>query len=236
MRNMYTSENMYGAFSLVEMLLTIVIIGFVMTLSAVTLTTLIKVSTISSYKTATRNDVYFISEISQRSLSNTSLEDIYIYDSSNIRSFNLETMTVENNTESTSEDISVVYEDGSLLSVGNEVHVRNFGYNRWTCLGYFKDSNGIGYVVKTSVASLNDHSSCFEPGSTASLYQIVLNSTDLVDVTQYQISKVPLRNDNTMFTVDIIAQPLYWPVGYDVPVNKSISKQVNITTQGLTWY
>jgi len=62
--------NKYEGFSLVEMLITIVILGMVMLIASVTLTTLIKISTVSSNKTRVRNETEFVLELVRRTVRN----------------------------------------------------------------------------------------------------------------------------------------------------------------------
>lgn len=225
----YNREKMYEGFSLVEMLITITILGFVMVLTATTLTTLIKVSTAGELKSTTRNDVNFVLEFSKRALSNSNLEDIHLYDSYDERRYDF----VANDFVDVV-DVSGVY--ASSLGdgvIGNEVHVRVYGYDRWSCIGRFRDVDdpNKSYVVKTSVNELSDHSSCFD----GSNYPIIMTS-EVVNVDTFDIKKNLIGDGNTMFTVDMVGEPTSWPVGSGLPVSRSVSKQITVMTQGLTWY
>ena len=63
-------NKIYEGFSLVEMLLTMIIIGFVFLLVSTVLSTLIKVSTISTAKTTVRSESEFILELIRRNVRN----------------------------------------------------------------------------------------------------------------------------------------------------------------------
>ena len=80
-------ESKYEGFSLIEMLITIVIIGMVMLISSVTLTSLIKVSTVSSNKIRARNESEFVLELVRRTVRNSDPSDVYIFNSLGDRKF-----------------------------------------------------------------------------------------------------------------------------------------------------
>ena len=109
----------YEGFTLVEMLLTIVIIGIVMLISMTTLTTLIKTSTVSSNKTKVRNESEYVLELIRRSVRNSNPSDVFIYNSRNARVFNRNT----NSIVGTGVSPATVY--GNSLEenqIGNEIH------------------------------------------------------------------------------------------------------------------
>lgn len=228
-------QKKYEGFSLIEMLLTIFILGVVMLISARTLTTLIKVSLISEAKSITRTEVDFMLEVVSRSLNSANLEDIHIYDSKDVREYDF-----VNNQIVDSPDTLLV-EDAYSNEVeedGTEIHIRSYGYDRWICIGYFKDTvTDHWHLLKTSVPERDDPEDCFSSGADLSQYTIVLNSLD-VHVGEFLVGKNTLNEGNTFFTVDIFAEPVNWPVaeGRDILVNKGISKQITVSTQGLTWY
>jgi prepilin-type N-terminal cleavage/methylation domain-containing protein len=222
------TTKMYEGFSLIEMLITITILGFVMLLCATVLNSLIKVSTIADYKNTTRNDVNFITEFSKRALGNANLENIYLYDTYGVREYNSETGQVVDEDPTA---VTAAYSAVGLES-GTEIHVRVYGYDRWTCIGYFKDSKNEdkSYILKTSTQSRNNPEDCF--GNTISMK---LNS-EIVTINDFKVSTVELSGGNILFTLDIAAEPMSWPVGENIPVTREITKQVTVRTQGLTWY
>ena len=232
MRKIYKK---YEGFSLVEMLLTIAILGIVTLLVATTLTTLIKVSLISNSKNQARNDVNFIMELMNRSLGNTNVSDITLYNSKEARIFDRESQMV---VDSQPGSIAGIYQDPTLQEAmpSNEIHVRSYGYNVWTCIGYFLDEEGQeGYLVKTSVYEMDDHSECFNSDRDGA-YVSVLHNYE-VDVKDFSIEYLVIGDDgDNMFVVDTVVEPKNWPVGFNVPVNREITRQITVSSQGLTWY
>jgi len=223
----------YEAFSLVEMLLTIAIIGIIMLLVATTLTTLIKVSMVSNSKNLARNDSNFVMEYMSRMLGNSTSSDIKIYDSSGARTFDLEAMNTINGS-----NLEDAYVDNQ--SVGNEIHIKSFGYDQWICIGFFKDSvvSDEGYLVKSIYYedTLVDHSSCFEPIDESSSKNYALLHSDAVKFTNFNIEYMSVGDNSNLFVIDSTVIPVNWPTGFSVPVVKEITRQTTVSTQGLTWY
>lgn len=232
---MKTNIRQYEAFSLVEMLLTIAILGIVTLLVATTLTTLIKVSMVSNSKNQARNDVNFITELLNRSLGNSNVGDITLYQSSAVRKFNRSTMKVED----ADTGIGSIYNNPTLL-VGvpsNEMHVRSYGYNIWSCIGFFQDSEDseIGYLLKTTSYTLENHADCFDEnrqgGYIAVLHDFTVNVIDL------NIEYLVVGDDgDNMFIINTVVEPHHWPTEFSVPVSREITRQITVSSQGLTWY
>ncbi len=231
MRKIYKK---YEGFSLVEMLLTIAILGIITLLVASTLTTLIKVSLISNSKNQARNDVNFIMELMNRSLGNTNVSDVTLYNSKSVRIFDRESQMV---VDSQPGSIVGIYQNPTLLEgiPSNEIHVRSYGYNVWTCIGYFLDEEGQGYLLKTSVYEMDDHSDCFS-SDRDDAYVSVLHNYD-VDIKDFSIEYIVIGADgDNMFVVNTVVEPKNWPAGFNVPVNREITRQITVSSQGLTWY
>jgi hypothetical protein len=217
------------SFSLVEMILTLGILSIVFLMTTKTLNTVVRVSAITRYKTATRNETDFTMELTERLLANSNINDIYVYQSLNVREFNPETDTFLNGV------LTGVYDSGGLSvgEKGNEIHVRPYGFESWTCLGFFKDSSDDtkGYIIKRSImGELSDHSTCFSGPEPF----LVLNS-DTVTVKDFNVSYTVSSTENNLFYIDLEMEPLYWAPG-ESTIEKSIYRQSVITTQGLTWY
>ncbi len=235
---MKTTIKKYKGFSLVEMLLTIGILGIITLLVASTLTTLIKVSMVSNAKSQARNDVNFITELMQRSLGNSNVGDISMYNSSTVRFFDRENMVIVEEPGG----VGTTYQNPTLLAniESNEIHVRSYGYDVWSCIGYFKDYDAerrdtYGYLLKTSRFSMGDHSECFSPTVDDS-YISVLHSYE-VNISDFNVEYLVVGDDNdNMFIINTVAQPIFWPQSFKVPVNRDITRQTTVSTQGLTWY
>ncbi|MGI5897941.1 MAG: pilus assembly FimT family protein [Candidatus Dojkabacteria bacterium] len=230
------NNDKYEAFSLVEMLLTIVIIGFVMLISAVTLTTLIKVSTVSSNKTRVRNESEYVLELVRKTVRNSNPSDVFIFNSKNARNYvhNKETNTVTIESTGT-QDLKTLYSTPlGENEVGNEIHFRPYGYNSWVCIGYFKDRDSDkGYIVKSNVEDLlNNHESCF--ASASGKFLISLNS-DYVSINSFDIAYTKSPDNNYLIRFDIEAEPVFWYFAKGAPVSKKVLRQTVVKTEGLIW-
>ncbi len=220
----------YEGYSLVEMLITIVIIGVVMLIASVTLTTLIKISTVSSNKTRARAESEFVLELVRRTVRNSNPSDVYIYDSLSSRKYDPEDNVV---VDEMGANLPAVY--GTALTAGNEIHFRPYGYESWVCIAYLTSSLDpeMGYIVKTTAPDLTgQHQNCFAQGYTG--YIIPLNS-DVVDVENFQIAYTELDDLNYMIRFDIDVQPTEWYLGLGAPVRKEIHRQAVVSTEGIVW-
>lgn len=233
MRSILEKKNLYEGFSLVEMLITIVIIGVVMLTAATSLTTLIKISTVSSNKTRVRSESEFVLELVRRTVRNSNPSDVYIYDSSNVRTYTPEDNLVVNKDGA---DITGTYASSLSETIsGNEIHFRPYGYDNWICIGFFKSTNdaNMGYILRTSADTLSDHASCFV-NTTTSPYLIALNS-EVVDVTDFKIAYTILKDTNYLIRFDIKAEPTQWYLGTGAPVRREVYRQAVVSTEGIVW-
>jgi len=223
-------NKMYKGFSLVEMLITIIIIGFVFLLVATTLTTLIRVSSISTAKTTIRNETEFILELIRRNVRNSNVGDVLIFDTSG-REYNGETVVEI-------EEITGFDNPLDAGVEGNEIHFRPNGYSRWICIGYFlgSEDSDMGYILKSSTEDISsDHSICFNPESSDyQKYTIQLNSEE-VDITSFGIKYIESTYGNYLIIANIGAEPVYWYEGSGKWFNKEVNRQVVVSTEGLTW-
>ena len=227
----------YEGFSLVEMLITIVIIGVVMLISATTLTTLIKVSTVSSSKTLVRNETEFVLEMVRRTIRNSNPSDVYLFDTYEHRRYDPENNIVRPTIEGTEMEPYYAYPLGENVPGGNEIHFRPYGFTSWVCVGFFPsiEDEAFGYILKTSAQNLwGQHHTCFDNTDDYSKYTIVLNS-DSVDIDGFDISYVTSADGNYVFKFDIAAQPTEWYLGPGAPVNREVFRQAVVTTGGLIW-
>ena len=234
-------KKLFKAFSLVEMLITLAILSVVMLITTLTLNTIVKTSAIAKYKTVTRHEVDFAIELIDRLLSNSNVADVYVFDSSEVRYYDVQENQIRDNTESFSEEQIALKYDEELATgdEGNEIHVRPYGYPIWVCIGYFKDNNiedPRGYLVKRTMTNLTDenHASCFDQGVEPTQPLLVLTSEE-VSVTDFNVSYIKSASNNNVFYVDIMMEPIYW-VGSSDKIQKEVFRQAVITTKGLTWY
>jgi len=226
----------YEGFSLVETLFTIVILSMVMLFVASMLNTVIKTSHTANSKNMARSDINYVMDVYDRTLSNAKLEDVKMYDSSNVRNFGFN-----------SDGIPVIqggslgntYAEGNPIPENiNEIHVRLYGYDTWTCLGYFKyitGENEYGFIVKATSNDLNvdNHETCFAQTS-----PITILHSYSVDVSKFSMQFIDIGDGvNSMFVIDSEFTPLYWPMSNSFNlVAKGVSRKVIVSTRALTRY
>lgn len=232
-------KNKYEGFSLVEMLISLFIIGMVMLISGNTLTTLIKISSVSANKTQVRNETEFVLELVRRTVRNSDPSEVYIYNSANTRVYNPDTNEMED--KGTSIDLENAYANKLEENVsGNEIQFRPYGYENWICIGLFASSKDpdMGYILKTSAQDLtNQHSSCFGSGGAENdpeKYIITLNSEN-VDIDDFKIAYTILKDSNYLIRFDISAHPTQWYLGSNAPIDREVYRQAVVSTEGIVW-
>ena len=223
----------YEGFSLVEMLITIAIIGMVMLISSTTLISLIKVSTVSSNKIRARNESEFVLELVRRTVRNSDPSDVYIFDTDSARVFNFDTGQVQSNPDTPPAVIEAAYAEVPENEYGNEIHFRPYGYRDWICLAYFPSAQNpeMGYIIRTSAADLSDeHENCFGNAE----YVMVLNS-DYVNVKGFNIAYTVSNDGNHIIRFDITSEPVDWYLSSGSPIKRTVFRQGIVSTEGLIW-
>lgn len=245
----------YEGFSLVEMLMTIAILSIVMLLVASTLNTVIRTSQTANSKNQARSDVNYIVNTYERLITNSDLEDIKMYNSLAFRKFGFtESRIPQIQTIETLPDPEYVpiTTDGGL---GNEIHVRLYGTNYWTCIGYFRngyDGNyypssstiKYGYIVKAIMKDsvTVDHSSCFNSEATITLLHSYSNnimvknpSADYTNI-PFKMEYIEVDENNSMFNIRVSVQPLWWPLKGTYLKQSWVTRELAVSTKALTRY
>lgn len=235
---MKENRKTYEGFSLVETLFTIVILSMVMLFVASMLNTVIKTSHTANSKNMARSDINYVMDVYDRTISNAKLEDVRMYDSSNVRKFGFD-----------GDGIPVILAKGPLGNTYaegnpvpeniNEIHVRLYGYDTWTCLGYFtytsESNKEYGFIVKATSNDLNvdNHHTCFAQES-----PITILHSYSVDVSKFSMQFIDIGDGvNSMFVIDSEFTPLYWPMSNSFNlVAKGVSRKVIVSTRALTRY
>lgn len=230
------NKEKYEGFSLVEMLISILIIGMVMLIASTTLTTLIKVSSVSSNKTRVRTETEFVLELIRRTVRNSDPSEVYIFNSESSRKYNPDTNLMVDNDGA---NLDTVYSTSLGENItGNEIHFRPYGYENWICIGFFqstKDEN-MGYILKTSAQNLlNDQSSCFTNNDQDLTKYIITLNSDAVDVNSFDIEYTVLKDSNYLIRFDIEAQPTQWYLGENKLISRTIHRQAVVSTEGIVW-
>ena len=229
----------YEGFSLVETLFTIVILSMVMLFVANMLNTVIKTSHTANSKNMARSDINYVMDVYDRTLSNAKLEDVRMYNSSNVRKFGFNDNGIPV-IKTVVEGVGNTYVEGDSIPENiNEIHVRLYGYDTWSCLGYFKyksESNKeYGFIVKATSNDLNvdNHETCFAQTS-----PITILHSYSVDVSKFSMQFIDIGDGiNSMFVIDSEFTPLYWPMSNSFNlVAKGVSRKVIVSTRSLTRY
>ncbi len=226
----------YKAFSLVEMLITITIMGVIMLISSSILTTLIRVSIVGSDKVRARNESEFVLELLRRTVRNSDPSNVFIFDSLRGRTFDPVEQKIDDN---------FLFEDEGLYASGlpegekgNEIHFRPYGYRDWICLGFFRSSivgqEDRGYILWTSKEELaGEHKSCFALTGPES-YLMVLNS-EYINIKDFDIYYTLSGDGNYIIRFDILSEPVNWYMGPGSPIRREVFRQGTVSTEGVTW-
>ncbi|MGI6443464.1 MAG: hypothetical protein ACOX06_00410 [Candidatus Dojkabacteria bacterium] len=247
MNNIYNRETKYNAFSLLEMIITTFIIGFIMIIVALVLTTLIKVSVVTTNKTAARNDSEFVLELLRRNIKSSNPDHVRIYNSHNNRIYNKETGRVTDIGFQETQDWTSV----GPGEKGNEIHFRPQGSQNWVCIAYYwgptwdvekkKDEKGenirMGYILKVTkdkdeYALAKD---CF--GVLNSKHSLMVLNSKSINVKDFSLLYRTHGEDaiNKIIQIDMLVQPVHWYFAKGAPINREVYRQAIITTESIKW-
>jgi type II secretory pathway pseudopilin PulG len=219
----------YSAVSLVEMLLTMIIITIVMLLVATTLTTMVRTSIISTARTAARQESEFILELLRKTVRNSSPDEIKIYSVTG-RSFDMDSgRTVD-------EGVTGYESPAPDGGEGTEIHFRPFGYDKWVCIAYFplSDGSGKGTILKSVRRDLLDGSECFNPASPQYIANTIVLNSEEISVNSLKVQFFSTFDENYLLTIDLDVEPERWiPNRSDIKPN--YFQQTVVSTQKLTW-
>lgn len=233
-------NNKYEGFSLVEMLITILIMGIIMILSSTVLTTLIRVSIVASDKIRARNESEFVLELVRRTVRNSDPSEVYIFYSEG-----------DGGRFYDSEDHAMVSGDVQGVTyattveeneIGTEIQFRPYGYKDWICLGFFTEwgDSEKGYLLWTSGEDLaGNHKSCFDietgPGNLGPHdYLMVLNSKH-INIKEFEIRYTRSPDGNYIITFEIVSEPFNWYLATGAPVNREVIRQTVVSTERTRW-
>jgi len=235
MKNFYKRKT-YEGFSLIEMLITMVILGFIMLISALVLTTLLKVSVTSTNKARVRTNSEYVLELLRRTIRTTNPDYVHVYKSSG-RTYNANTGDVviprfEDNVHPNFREINYSTE------TGNEIHIKPNNSEKWICLAYYKSADSEdkvkGYILKTYADNLKDHSKCFDVTENPSHNYMVLN-TRFVSVDDFKIKVRDTVESNKIIQLDITSSAVFWYFGKDGIISRSFNRQAIVKTEGVIW-
>lgn len=219
-------------YSLIEMLLTMSIIGIVMLLVGVTLTTLIQTSANATVRTTVRQEGEFIQELMRKTIRNSHTSDIFVYNSSG-RVYDEASGLILPAGEVKGFDLEQGEGDA-----GSEIHFRPTGFDRWVCIGYFPGSgeDTKGYILKSSADDLTTgHEACFDSNAQEYLQNTILLNSTSVDVNSLNMEYYPTVGENFILTIDLEMEPIHWVDRFADDSPPQVFKQIVVSTQKLTW-
>lgn len=216
----------YKAMTLVETIITLLIVGLILLITSSTLAALIKASAISAAKTLSRSESEFILEILEKSIKNSQSEQIKLYDSR--RYLSEEGLVV--NIEATGDSADLIDLDSGINA--NEIHFRPVRSSEWVCIGFFNGEPGteyedVGYIVKGF--STNQSVDCIKTS------QVVILSSDEVDVEVFSIKGYRTSSKNYTFIIDLVLKPVYWVSGKQSQIKPEYIRQLIVTTEKLIY-
>lgn len=236
----YKLNTKYEAFSLIEMLITVVILGLLMLTCAIVLTTLIRVSTVASNKARVRTESEYMQELLKRTIRTTDPASANLYDSASAGRYYIPESSTITPAEGGTTPYASELGEGEF---GNEIHLRPFGSSRWICVGFFlgynneKESDGTpkGYILKTTMEDTEySPESCFDSAVNDPLNYIVLNSR-FVNVSEMKISYTITEDSNKEFVLNLHADAIYWYFAKGAPIKKDLYRQSIVKTEGIMW-
>ncbi|MCC7290058.1 prepilin-type N-terminal cleavage/methylation domain-containing protein [bacterium] len=220
----------YEGLSLVEMLITIVIITTVVLMASITLTTLIRTSAVTSARTTARQESEFVIELVRRSIRNSHTDDIRFYNVSG-RLYDESMSKIINSGTVQGYDQAV----GEGLS-SSEIHFRPSGYNRWVCIGYFPtlSDQTKGYILKSSYPDNIAPASCFDSDNIEYMQNAVVLNNSEVFADQFEMHHYSTPSGNVLITIAIEMKSKY-EMSFSKNVQPAYYKQALVATQKLTW-
>ncbi len=222
----------YSGLSLIEMLITLVIISIILVVTSSTLVALIKASAISSARALSRDESEFVLELLERELKNADAlsNNVIIYNTPN-------TATGLRHIDFTDSSIVGKFVENTILPVapggaGNEIHIKSNRYdNVWICMAFIKgmkDGQEVGVIVRREVTGYDSSPGidCIGEGED----DIVFVSSEEVDVELLEIRSYSIDTRNTTFIIDLTLKPVYWIPGKQSKIKPEYFRQLIVRT------
>lgn len=223
----------YEGMSLIEMLITIVILGIVLIVVAMTLTAMIKASAISSAKTLSRNESEFIFEIIKRNIKNAKADDILLFNVEG-RGLNADGMVIDTDPGQVELSYSQDIEAGSGIA-GNEIQIRPTGSDEWVCIAWYPYAGLSTAANATPVTYIVRNVSAFSgPDCMSGAIPVPLNEEEIT-ISEFAVTHYTTTSGNTSFIVDLEVIPLHWVPGPQSAFKPEYRRQLIVTTEKLTF-
>ncbi len=204
----------YSGFTMVEMLITMMILAVIFLAIGRVVVTMIKTTNVASSRMLVREEGEYISDVLRKYLRNSSSDTVKLYHRSNPR--------ISFSDYEVSNILGVTDENVSEILPATEIHFRPSAdfKNRVVCIGYFEDNDeDYGYVVRSvnyipAGRSWDDYepSWCFPdfPDDEFRKNFVILNS-NLVFMEGLRIVRTRSLN-NVYYSIDIDMKPA-WGIG-----------------------
>lgn len=217
-----TNKTKYEGLSLIEMIITLLIVGMVLVVTSSTLAALIKASAIASAKTMSRSETEFILELLEKSIMNSQSEQIVMLSTERFLTSEGEIIGNTNVTE--------VPFGGAQFA--NEIHYRPVRTSEWVCIGFVKggdgtDFQGQGFIVKGYSDVQNNN--CLMNGP------VVILSADEIDIQEFDIYGYTTSLGNYTFIIDMTVKPIYWIPGRQSVIQPEYTRQLIVSTRRLIY-
>lgn len=216
------SSNHYEGLSLIEMVITLLIVSMVLIVTSATLAALIRASAIASAKTMSRSESEFLLELLEKSIMNSQSELIVLYKSN--RQLTSDGFITSDPT------IERIQFNGNRMA--NEIHYRPVRSSDWVCLALVKGgsgtgSEGQGYIVKGYSSTQTEN--CLESG------QVIILNSDEIDVLVFDIYGYTTSLGNYSFVIDLTVRPIYWIPGRQSVIRPEYARQLVVSTRRLIY-
>lgn len=235
MVEIYNRKEKYEALSLVEMLITLVIIGIVLLVVSATLIALIKASAISSARTLSRDDSEYIFEYVQKYIKNSQIDNIKLYKVSTV---SLASWGVnEDGSVTAPETVQLIEmdpdEEDALDFNATQLHVKPIGSDNWLCIGFIPGMPGSSLEGKGFIAkSVQEQQS---PRCLLDANRRVFLNSDEIDVNLFQINAFTGITDNVNFIIDLELEPVHWIPGERSAFVPQYYRQLVVSTSKLIY-
>jgi len=233
-------KSRYGAYSLMELIIVIAILGILVTVSSRVLVTLIQVSTLTKVKVAMRQESKFIETSLSRNLKSADAESLRFYKVSGRRISGGK--IADAGSALTYQNVNP--DDAAELANVNEIQFALAGNpDRTICYARFEGTpkgslDTQGFIVRSVIDSqlaTNHPEYCFSDDNDLFRQSFQILHMSSVDVTQFDINYIQTRPGLGYMTVDFTLRPVYWVGGEDSLLSRDVVRQVVVHMDGLTW-
>lgn len=226
----------YGAYSLIELLMVMIVLGILILLSTRILVSLVKISTATRAKTIARQESKFIETTLYRNFQSADLDTVKYFDVQN-RYFD----------DGSISSVNPVYTELSAnnSSSANEVHFQLLSdHSKTVCFAYFSDissghSASTHYLVRATMPSTSADQNCFSPTISGIVnndfrtsFQVL--NTGSTDIDEFSVEHIDLAGDQqsgSYFVINYVIKPHKWLNEGNSIVNPDVVRQVVVFQQ-----